>query len=99
MLERIEFESCWLGNSIEDVFAGCEALPGLQPPSLVLGGEKVGKVSSELIVSIVMVALDGRFLDRAVHALDQAIGPEMLIFASDVRPHFLGIAQSALGLS
>lgn len=99
MLERIEFESCWLGNSIEDVFAGCEALPGLQPPSLVLGGEKVGKVSSELIVSIVMVALDDRFLDRAVHALDQAIGPKMLIFASDVRPHFLGIAQSALGLS
>lgn len=86
-------------SSIEDVFAGCEALQGLQPPSLVLGGEKVGKVSSELIVSIVMVALDGRVLDRAVHALDQAVGPEMLIFANDVRPHFLGIAQSALGLS
>ncbi|MCK1539864.1 hypothetical protein IVB06_31485 [Bradyrhizobium sp. 171] len=85
-------------SSVEDVFAGCEALQGLQPPSLVLGGEKVGKVSSELIVSV-MVALDGRFLDRAVHALDQAIGPEMLIFASDVRPHFLGIAQSALVLS
>jgi hypothetical protein len=25
-----------------------------------------------------MVALDGRFLDRAVHALDLAIGPGML---------------------
>jgi resolvase-like protein len=29
-------------------------------------------------VSIVMVALDGRFLDRAVHALDLAVGPGML---------------------
>lgn len=32
----------------------------------------------ELIVSIVMVALDSRFLDRAVDALDLAIGPGML---------------------
>jgi hypothetical protein len=30
---------------------------------------EVGQVSFELIVSIVMVALDGRFLDRPVHAL------------------------------
>ena len=29
-------------------------------------------------MSIVMVALDGRFLDRAVHALNLAIGPRML---------------------
>ena len=29
-------------------------------------------------MSIVMIALDGRFLDRAVHALDLAIGPGML---------------------
>jgi hypothetical protein len=35
-------------------------------------------VSFELIVSIAMVALDGRFLDRAVHALDLPIGPRML---------------------
>ena len=32
----------------------------------------------ELIVSVVIVALDGRFLDRAVHALDLAIRPWML---------------------
>lgn len=31
-----------------------------------------------MIVSIVVVALDGRFLDRAVHAFDLAIGPGML---------------------
>jgi hypothetical protein len=31
-------------------------------------------------VSIVMVVLDWRFLDRAVDALDPAIGPRMLDF-------------------
>lgn len=79
MLERIEFESFWLGSpAFAGVFVGCEALQGLQPPSVIVGGDEVGKVSFELIVSIVMVALDGRFLDRAVHALDLAIGLGML---------------------
>lgn len=76
---RHKFESLWLGSpAFADVFVGREALQGLQPPSVVVGVNEVGKVCFELIVSIVMVALDGRFLDRAVHALDLAIGPGML---------------------
>jgi len=43
-----------------------------------VGVDEVGKVSFELIVSIVMVALNGRFLDRAVHALDLTVCPRML---------------------
>jgi hypothetical protein len=79
LLERIKFESFWLGSpAFADVFVRREAFQGLQPPSVVVGVDEVGKVSFELIVSIVMVALDGRFLDRAVHALDLAIGPGML---------------------
>src|SRR5262249_7474985 len=79
LLERIEFESFWLGSpAFADVFVRRESLQGLQPPSVVVGVDEVGKVSFELIVSIVMVALDCRFLDRAVHALDLAIGPWML---------------------
>jgi hypothetical protein len=79
LLERVEFESFWLGSpAFADVFVWCEALQGLQPPSVVVGGDEVGKVSFELVVSIVIVALDGRFLDRAVHALDLAIDPGML---------------------
>ncbi len=79
MLERIEFESFWLGRpAFAGVFVGCEALQGLQLPSVVVGGDEVGKVSFELIVPIVMIALGGRFLDRAVHALDLVIGPGML---------------------
>ncbi|MDA9535300.1 hypothetical protein ACM41_03085 [Bradyrhizobium sp. CCBAU 21362] len=60
------------------MFVRREAAQGLQAPSVVVGGDEVGKVSFELIVSIIVVALDGRFLDRAVHALDLAIGPGML---------------------
>src|SRR5262245_59105908 len=50
----------------------------LRPPSVVVGVDEVSKVSFELIMSIIMVTLDGRFLDRAVHALDLTIGPRML---------------------
>lgn len=32
----------------------------------------------ELVVTVVMVAFDGRFLDRPVHAFDLPIGPRML---------------------
>jgi hypothetical protein len=79
LLERIEFESFRLGSpAFADVLVRRQALQGLQPSSVVVGVNEVGKVCFELIVSIVMVALDGRFLDRAVHALDLAIGPGML---------------------
>ena len=70
MLERIEFESFWLRSpAFADVFVRREALQGLQPPSVVVGGDEVGKVNFKLIVSIVVVALDGRFLDTAVSRL------------------------------
>jgi hypothetical protein len=75
LLERIKFESFRLGSpAIADVFVRREALQGFQPPSVVVGVDEVGKVRFKLIVSIAMIALDRRFLDRAVHALDLAIG-------------------------
>ena len=72
-------KSFWLGSpGFADVFVRRETLEGLQPPSVVVGIDEVGEVGFELIVSVVIVALDGRFLDRAVHALDLTIGPGML---------------------
>ena len=69
----------WLGSpAFADVFVRREALQGLQPPSVVVGIDEVGEVSFELIVSIVMIALDGRFFDCSVHVLDLAIRPWML---------------------
>jgi len=61
LLERVEFESVWLGSpAFANEFVGCEALQGLEPPSIVVGTDEVGKVCFELVV---MIALDGRFLD------------------------------------
>jgi len=40
-----------------------------------------------------MVTLDDRFLDRAVRALDLAIGQGCLIWSADVRSRFAGIAH------
>jgi hypothetical protein len=66
-MERIEFESFWLGSpAFAYVFVRREALQGFQPPSVTVAVDEVVKVSFELIVSIVMVAFDGRFLDPAV---------------------------------
>lgn len=67
--------SGWKSPAFADIFVGCEALQGLPATER---SDEIGKVSFELIASIVIVALDDRFLDRAVHALDLAIGPGML---------------------
>jgi len=69
LLERIEFDSFWLGSPASaDAFVRREALQDHQPPNVIV--YEVGEVSFELIVSIPVVALEGRFLDRAVHPLD-----------------------------
>jgi hypothetical protein len=53
LLERVEFESFRLGSpAFADVFVRREALQGLEPPSVVVGVDEVGKVCFELIVSI-----------------------------------------------
>jgi hypothetical protein len=47
LLERIKFESFWLGSpAFADVFVRREAFQGLQPPSVVVGVDEVGKVAA-----------------------------------------------------
>lgn len=60
-----------------DGFVGCEALEGLEPSAEVVGGDKVAKMLPELVMIVVVVALDGRFLDGAVHPFDLPVGPRM----------------------
>ena len=57
-----------------DIFEGCEALDGLQPPRIIICIEKVVKGGGQLRVTVVMVLLDGGLLDRPVHSLDFAVG-------------------------
>ncbi len=50
----------------------------------VVSRYEVGKVGAQLIVDVVMKAFDGRVLDRAVHPLDLAVGPRMVLFCQAV---------------
>lgn len=40
-----------------------------------VGSHEAGEMAAELFVAVVVKAFDGRLLDRAVHALDLAVGP------------------------
>ena len=55
---------------LADVFVGCETPQGFQPAAEVVGGEEVGQVGSELVVRVVVIAVDGRLLDGSVHPLN-----------------------------
>ena len=61
-----------------DVFEGREAFEGLEALGEVVGVDEVGEVRAKLVVALVIVAPDGRFLEGAVHALDLAVGPRMV---------------------
>ena len=60
-----------------DELVGREAFEGLEPPGEVVGGDEVCEVAAELVVAVVVEALDRRVLDRPVHALDLAVRPRM----------------------
>lgn len=78
-MERIECKLFWLFClDFVDVLVGSEAFEGLEPPSKVVSCNKVGKVVTELVVDLIVEALDGCFLDRPVHAFDLALCPRML---------------------
>ena len=71
-------ESFWfLCPYFADVFEGREALEGFEPPPIIMGVDEVVQVGVELLMAVVMIALDGGVLDRPVHAFHLAIGPGM----------------------
>lgn len=51
----------------------CEALQRLEPSTEVVGVDEVLKVPAQLLVAVLVEALDGRALDGAVHSLDQSV--------------------------
>lgn len=54
-----------------------EAAKRLQPTSVVGGVHEQLEMGPELLVGLVMVALDCRVLDGAVRPLDLTVGPRM----------------------
>ena len=78
-MERTEPELFGLDcPSFADELVRGEALEGLQAASEVVCSDEVGEMVLELLVGIVVVALDSRFLDGPIHSLDLAVGPRML---------------------
>lgn len=75
----LEGKSVWLDCPyFADVFEGCEALEGLQSPPVIIGIDEVVEVGGQLRVTVIMVSLDGSFLDCPVHPFDLAVGPWVL---------------------
>jgi len=63
---------------------------------MIVGVDEAGEVIFELFVTIVMIAFDCRFLDRAVHPFDLAIGPRTLDFGAPVLDAVLPAAHVEL---
>ena len=65
------------------------ALYGVRPLSVFrrrpnVGADEVGQVAAKLVVRLVVEALDGCFLDGAVHAFDLTVGPGMAWFGKSM---------------
>ena len=60
------------------MFVRREAAQGLEPAGMVVGIQEELQMRSELLVAVVVVALDGGVLEGSVHALDLTIGPRVI---------------------
>src|SRR5438874_11760103 len=56
----------------------------LETASEVVGRDEVGQMRSELLVTVIVIAIDRRFLEGTVHALDLTIGPRVVGFGQAV---------------
>ncbi len=84
-MEWVEDESFGFGRpAFANELGGGEALDGLQSSPEVVGVDEVGQMLRELVMVVVVEALDGRVLDRLVLALDLAVGPGVLRFGRAV---------------
>jgi hypothetical protein len=59
--------------SLADELVGGEAFQRLQPAAKVISGDEVAEMAAQLMVVVLVVALDGCFLDGAVHPFDLAV--------------------------
>src|SRR6202049_1538737 len=84
-MDWIEGESVWLFYpDAAEILVWREALEGFEPAAEVVGHDEVGQVAAKLVVGFIVVALDGRFLEGAVHPFDLAIRPGVVGFGQAV---------------
>ena len=78
-MDWIEFESVRLTSPLfADELVWCEAVERLQTPAKVVGVDEVLKVPAQLIVVVIVEALDGGVFDGPVHPFHLAIRPRMV---------------------
>src|ERR1700757_3562568 len=63
-----------------DEFVGSKAAESGE----VVGSEEVAEMNAQLVMAVVVVALNRGFLDGAVHTLDLAVSPGMVRFGEPV---------------
>ena len=74
----IEFEALWpFCPHRADVFVRCEPFEGLESSGEVVGSDEVGEMLPEVLMCVVVEALDGGFFEGSVHTFDLAVGPGM----------------------
>ena len=66
------------GPSLGDGFVRCKAVEGLETLGEVVGIQEGSEVFLELLVCGVVISAYGGFLKGSVHALDLAVGPEVI---------------------
>src|SRR5277367_2426934 len=80
-MDRIESKSIgFLLPAFADELVGREAIESFQTFGEVVSSDEVAEVRTELLMVVGVVALDGSFLDGAVHALHLTVGPGMIGF-------------------
>ena len=67
-----------------DEFVGGKAAESLESFGEVVGSDEVAEVNAQLVMAVVVVALNSGFFDGAVHALDLAVSPGMVRFGEPV---------------
>ena len=66
--------------TLADVLVGRQPSQGLETFGEVVGREELREMFPELLVSLIVIALDRRLLDRAIHPLDLSVCPGMIDF-------------------
>ena len=64
--------------SLADIFIGGEAREGFQSSSKMVRHHEAVQMGFQVVMRSVVIPVDGRFLQGAVHAFDLSIGPGML---------------------
>jgi hypothetical protein len=74
-----------------DELEGGESTESLESFGEIVSSDEVVEVSQQLVMTVVVIALDGRFLDGSVHAFYLPVGPGMIRFCE---PMFDAVQQT-----